>query len=152
MKRSLYLFKRASDGAYKIGMSGDVSLRLNTLRSSLKCGIELVCSGPAKFSAGKKEAKIHRNFAEKHMCGEWFALSDCEANGIAEEIAGGVGVFLHEQIAPCASIKLPAEIHARLKHAASEPPAVQITELASRLINEGLDRRDKAKAKKGGKT
>jgi len=49
------------------------------------------------------------------------------------------------------NLKLPADVHARLKHAATTPPGEPITDFAARLITTALDRRDKAKAKKEAK-
>jgi len=75
-QRNVYILK--TPGFYKIGIAADIQKRLRTLRTGNPFGIEVVFSAPV-YDAYGIESKLHRQFKNKRKSGEWFALTDDEA-------------------------------------------------------------------------
>ncbi len=68
----IYFAVRASDGAIKIGWTGDVLRRVRELRRDEGCSVELAACLPG---AKPDELRLHATFAADRLGGEWFRAS-----------------------------------------------------------------------------
>lgn len=66
--RVIYFVQRP-DGAIKIGKTGNLKARLQTLQSQLNQPITLLATTPGYT---KLEYRLHKRFAYANICGEWF--------------------------------------------------------------------------------
>lgn len=69
---TIYVARRSSDGAFKIGWSSDVARRIQELRKLTRSEVALVVAFP-----GDKpdELRLHERFAADRIDGEWFRAS-----------------------------------------------------------------------------
>jgi len=81
---------RASTGEYKIGRSGDVSARLQSLITSAPCALELVHKIPAD-DCRSAEKMLHAKYFEKKLRGEWYRLDQADLADLLSmrEFTGG---------------------------------------------------------------
>lgn len=63
-------FVRSPDGSIKIGVSGDVRKRVQSLNNTVPGGVELLCT---LMGSRHLEAYLHRRFRESRIGGEWFS-------------------------------------------------------------------------------
>lgn len=74
----VYLMKDHTRGFTKIGFTKDVAGRYNQLRTA-NAGIELIYSFPGTTDT---EYKIHQQFIDRWVDGEWFILTDLQVKSI----------------------------------------------------------------------
>lgn len=83
----VYFARSSREGLVKIGMSAHPIRRMWSLRSTEKCAVQLITSvevyEPGQFFERFAQALA----ADKHVRGEWFALSDAEITDIAQKVA-----------------------------------------------------------------
>lgn len=72
-KSYVYVGKRQSDGAYKIGRTEDITRRQKEL--GITFDIVFECDLYGDFSSVKLEAALHRAFEDEWIEGEWFRLT-----------------------------------------------------------------------------
>jgi hypothetical protein len=65
----VYFAERASDGAIKIGYTGNVHGRVGALAAECKCRVKLLATIPGTRDT---ERAMHRRFARAWVKGEWF--------------------------------------------------------------------------------
>jgi len=82
-----YVYLLEGMGRYKIGSSTNVNRRIEQISPRLPFEARLVCSIWTE-NMYKLESTLHKLFADKRLCGEWFKLSDEDVAYIKE--AGGV--------------------------------------------------------------
>jgi hypothetical protein len=77
----VYLMKDISNDLYKIGISNNPDYRERTLQSE-KPTIEMIASKkfPIRKIAESFERSLHITFADKRIRGEWFELSQVDAD------------------------------------------------------------------------
>lgn len=71
----------------KIGISIDPNKRLSSLQTGAPAGMRLLWTGPG---GRPLERHLHKHFADRHVRGEWFDFSGCDA---VEMIAQAASVF-----------------------------------------------------------
>lgn len=69
----VYVIKSPT-GAYKIGKSSNPNNRIKTFEVKLPFEVEFICLIPAA-DMNRLEKHLHGHFTEKHINGEWFALT-----------------------------------------------------------------------------
>lgn len=81
-------FARRADGTgpIKIGVSGYVAHRLRQLSCNMKTEIVALATASGGF---RDEARLHRQFANDRLEGEWFSPSDSVLSGLAHMLATG---------------------------------------------------------------
>jgi len=65
----LVYFVQRPDGAIKIGKTGNLKARLQTLQNQLNLPVTLLATAPGYTEL---EYKLHKLFAHANLCGEWF--------------------------------------------------------------------------------
>jgi hypothetical protein len=68
-ERSLYVVQRTTDGAIKVGWTGDVPRRCKELAKEHQTAVRLLLVYPGKRS---DEQALHRELAQFSLGGEWF--------------------------------------------------------------------------------
>jgi hypothetical protein len=77
-----YVYLVAGEGGvYKIGKTTQLDKRVNFFEIKLPFPIELVCVIPSDDISGL-ERQMHKRFADKHVNGEWFKLTQQEVEEI----------------------------------------------------------------------
>ena len=77
----VYIFKGAD--YYKIGYSNRPPRRMIDISPKLPFSLRLICSIETN-NAIALEAKLHQQFADKRLRGEWFSLNECDISAIKE--------------------------------------------------------------------
>jgi hypothetical protein len=70
MASVVYFARRCSDGAAKIGTTGNVDQRLAGLRRDERCAVDLFGTMPGSF---EEERRVHEMFLDARFRSEWFA-------------------------------------------------------------------------------
>jgi hypothetical protein len=79
----VYVARRSTDGAVKIGFTSDIERRVRELRKENRTAVDLIALLPG---AKPDELRLHARFAEKRLDGEWFAA---EADEVVAELRKG---------------------------------------------------------------
>jgi len=82
----VYLVEGAG-GIYKIGKTTQLDKRMSFFEIKLPFGVQLICAIPSDDTS-TLERQLHERFADKHVNGEWFRLTQQEV----EEIKKMVGI------------------------------------------------------------
>lgn len=79
----VYLIHNATQDTYKIGKSKDPVKRLSQLRTSSPDEIAIVCTIETS-DMDRLEGELHQEFADKHIRGEWFRLTQPDVEYIKD--------------------------------------------------------------------
>ncbi|MFC9497612.1 GIY-YIG nuclease family protein [Streptomyces sp. NPDC056982] len=72
----------------KIGLSIDPEKRLSSLRTGSPTGMDLLWVGPG---GRPLERRLHSRFSDRHVRGEWFDFSGCNAVEMIQQAAAEFG-------------------------------------------------------------
>ena len=72
----VYIVKNMDTNNIKIGVSKDVYKRLETFRTGNDCQLELVYKSIICSNTFDLESKVHEEFKDFHVRGEWFRVSE----------------------------------------------------------------------------
>lgn len=86
MKKHLYIFKAKNNPIYKIGISNNVSARLETVQTMSPIPIRLYDIFKELKDAMRVEKLIHKHFNEYRTHGEWFQLTDTQVESLKDII------------------------------------------------------------------
>ncbi len=117
----LYLMRRDSDSAIKIGISLDPKSRLWKTRSNVQGDqIVLLATFPVN-NMGTVEKALHVRFESKRVIGEWFALDANDIASISTLVASFPCESSHPSTLPSGEIDSCARVHARSDSDFSSP-------------------------------
>jgi len=82
----VYLFQRPLDGAYKIGMSSNPTIRLKQICDKFPGTIRIYTTKTDNMR--KTEAELHQKYNDCRVDGEWFTLSQHDVSDITKNAYG----------------------------------------------------------------
>jgi hypothetical protein len=87
-KVQVYAIRDRKTRHVKIGISVDPNKRLASLQTGAPVGLRLLWTAPG---GRPLEQHLHGHFAERHVRGEWFDFSGCDAVDLIEQAASEFG-------------------------------------------------------------